>query len=382
MKGNRWISGLALWAMGSFVLAKEWTSTDGKVIEADVVTATAASVTLKMENGKIFNVPMDRLAKESQDEVRKWIAENTGDKKKKEGAKGETKRDFVDNFDADWPDTISADTTMEVEVAKEDAEKKEFIYHSVHYEFVCDSKLNTSVVRKFARLFEATYDYCRALPISSQRAHLSLEDKRHRIELFADRADYIKNGGPPSSAGVFMGGKNIIMVPLESLGVIASGSSYRVDYDKGNKTLPHEITHQLTDECYYSEGARGWFTEGLAEYVGTTPYTSGGTFKVRTNRDSLVEYVTAYGSDRSGGRAIGKDIAMAKPLRYWMMMPYDEFLSEPQRNYGMGALVTYYFFHMDGDGDRKAITDFMKALQAGKKGEEALEVLRMGPLLE
>ena len=33
---------------------------------------------------------------------------------------------------------------------------------------------------------------------------------------------------------------------------------------------------------------------------------------------------------------------------------------------------------MDGDGDRKAINSFLKALRAGKEGEEALESLCMG----
>ena len=66
------------------------------------------------------------------------------------------------------------------------------------------------------------------------------------------------------------------------------------------------------------------------------------------------------------------------PLREWMQMSYDRFISDAQRNYGVGALVTYYFFHLDRDGDRAAITAFLKALREGRQGEEALEALRDG----
>ena len=50
---------------------------------------------------------------------------------------------------------------------------------------------------------------------------------------------------------------------LRSLGVEKGAGGYRVDYDKTNKTLPHEILHQLTDHAYFAQGSMGWFTEGL-----------------------------------------------------------------------------------------------------------------------
>jgi hypothetical protein len=287
-------------------------------------------------------------------------------------ARGQVKTmPFIDNFAAEWPATAGADSTVVATVFKEDEKRQAFIYHSPHYEFVCDAKLNTSVVTKFARMFEATLDYCKALPLSMQKAHRSGTGNKQRVMLFKDKSEYIRSGGSATSAGVFISDQSLILLPLESLGVIASGSSFRLDYDKANNTLAHEITHQLTDASYFVSGARGWFTEGLADYVAITPYTSSGTYKVRSNLEPIIEYVTGK------ARANGKQISMM-PLRQWMLQPYTAFMGDSGVNYGVGCLVTYYFFHLDGNGDRKAITAFLRSLRQGKEGEEALGVLRMG----
>ncbi len=61
-----------------------------------------------------------------------------------------------------------------------------------------------------------------------------------------------------------------------------------------------------------------------------------------------------------------------------MLQSYGSFLNNPQVNYGSGALIFYYFAHMDGEKDGAALLEFCKALKSGKKGEEALEALRAG----
>ena len=61
-----------------------------------------------------------------------------------------------------------------------------------------------------------------------------------------------------------------------------------------------------------------------------------------------------------------------------MLQSYGSFVANGNFNYGLGLLITTYFFHMDKDGDRVAISAFLKALREGKEGEEALEVLLQG----
>ncbi|MEM9080110.1 MAG: hypothetical protein AAGC74_05395, partial [Verrucomicrobiota bacterium] len=282
--------------------------------------------------------------------------------------------DIPDNFDQPWPGRASAPDNILVELIEEDPEIPRYVYHSPHYEFICDAPLKPHLVKRFATLFEATREYCRQIPIATKKAHIAGTKYRNRILLYESVATYVANGGPPSSAGVYMPGKDIIMVPLTSLGVKKIGSSYSIDYREDNKTLPHELTHQLTDHFYYEQGSMGWFSEGLAEYIAVTPYRSG-SFNVKLAVNSIRAYATEYGRKDQGGRALGTEIS-APPLSQYMLQDYRSFVANANFNYGLGLLITTYFFHMDGDGDRKAITAFLKTLRDGKKGEEALSALR------
>jgi hypothetical protein len=154
------------------------------------------------------------------------------------------------------------------------------------------------------------------------------------------------------------------------------GTTYILDRDRSSKTLPHEITHQLTPDPYYAPGSRGWFTEGIAEYVAVTPYTVG-TYNVRMNLKAISEYVTAFGKNSKGGRNIGDKIHV-RSLKQFFIQDYATFLSDPQRSYGISALLVYYFSHFDGDGDGKRLKAFLGALREGKTGEAALDVLLDG----
>ena len=164
------------------------------------------------------------------------------------------------------------------------------------------------------------------------------------------------------------------MIPLSSLGVKKVSSGYNFDYTKSNNTITHELVHQLTDFEYYQAGARGWFSEGIAEYCAATPYQSG-QFSLTYNKRNFKEYVTASGIDGKSGWRLGTTIN-SHDLKFFMLQPYGSFVSDGPRNYGLGLLITYYFMNMESD--RKNITAFMKALKNGEKGEQALEKLLNG----
>jgi hypothetical protein len=230
------------------------------------------------------------------------------------------------------------------------------------------------VVRGFALMFEATHLFCRSLPLALDGGKKT--DGKLEIRLFEQYDDYIAAGGMQGSAGVFIGGRALVLVPLDSLGVRKVGSGYMLDRDKSSKTLPHELTHQLTPRLYFARGSMGWFTEGIAEYVAVTPYRSG-AFSVRGNHKDIIDYTTAYGSKNTGGRALGENIQI-DDLKKFMLQDYGEFLQYPQINYGCSLLITYYFLQMDGDGDAKRIKSFLKALRDGKTGEDAIAVLLDG----
>jgi hypothetical protein len=316
--------------------------------------------------GKNFEVPVASLSPDDRKFIDEWKKGDLTDPSGDAAVKA--------NWDAPWPTLVSVDIEQAIEVIKEDEAAKEYVYASPHYEFICDVKLNTSVVKRFSLLFEATNQVCRELPLGMVKP---FRKERHKIHLFETREAYIAKGGPPESAGVYIsrGGEGDILVPLTSLGVKKVGSNYSVDYDKENTTLSHEITHQLTDAEYYEPGSRGWFTEGFAEYIANSGYRSG-KFDI-DDLGKLKARVTAYGEDGNGGRALGEDIT-APDLQQFFTQEYDSFLANAQLSYGLSALIVYYYFHMDGDKDAANLKAFLKALKEEKTPPQLFEPLLAG----
>lgn len=342
---------------------RDWTNSDGKTISAELLDVSEGNAVLDM-GGKSFEVPIDTLSEADQAFIKEWS----------KSAPADTANDasIKPNWDGEWPKLVSADISQEIE---EKGEKDgEYIYLSAHYEFICDVNLNTSVVKRFSLLFEATNQFCRELPIGMVKP---FREARHQIHLFETKDAYFSKGGPQGSAGVYIsrGGEGDILVPLTSLGVKKVGSSYSVDYKEENTTLSHEITHQLTDKEYYRAGSRGWFTEGLAEYIAHSGYRSG-KFNV-DDLQRLKAHVTAYGEDNRGGRALGEEFN-APDLNEFFTQDYGSFVANAQLNYGLGGLVVYYFFHMDGEKDAANIKNFLKGLKEGKKVPEMYEPLLAG----
>lgn len=360
---------------------RTWTDAQSRKVEASLIRIEGESAVLKLADGREIPFPLTKLSEAD----RKYVEDNRAltptAKELAPSTKVATENPDVSkklNFSDPWPETIRFSEDPEISTVEEDPVKKHFIYESANYRYVCDVRLAKSVVKGFAVMFEATHLYCRTMPLAINGG--VKKDGKHLILLFEKFDDYVKAGGPPSSAGVFMGGRGVVMVPLGSLGVKPVGSGYMLDRDKSSKTLPHELAHQLTPDVYYDKGSMGWFTEGIAEYVAVTPYRSG-TYSVRGNQKDIFDYATGYGSKDMGGRALGTKINLP-PLKDFMLQSYASFLEQPQLSYGCGLLITTYFLHMDGAGDGKRIKAFLQALHDGKDGEESLGLLLDGRTFE
>ncbi|MDC0088327.1 hypothetical protein OAI07_02170 [Akkermansiaceae bacterium] len=308
----------------------------------------------------------------SPQKVEKVITNKSIEKSASEALKA--KYHLADNYSTPWPTSTSVSRSQGIGAASEDKANSRYVYQSANYEFISDVKLSTNIAKKFSLIFEATREYCRRLPISSMKAHVPGRGVRNKILLFGSMNNYIKNGGVVGSAGVFIPSKNIVLIPLSSLGVQENGGKYSLDHSESNIVLTHELVHQLTDSEYYQHGARGWFSEGLAEYCAATPYMSG-QYVTRSNQDNIKAYVTSYGRDNKEGRNLGEKIN-APNLKDFMLQPYGSFVSNANYNYGLGTLITYYFFHLEPD--RRNITSFLKALKQGRTGEDALTALLNG----
>jgi SLA1 homology domain 1, SHD1 len=359
---------------------RTWTDLQDRKIEATLLRIEGTSVVIKRQDGREIPFPLAKLCEADQryvEENRALIPESKGLITPATVTKPEAPAGTL-NFGNPWPDNTKFAEDPEITTVEENATTKSFIYESANYRYICDVRLTKTVVKGFAVMFEATHLYCRTLPLAFDGG--TKVDGKFKIQLFEKFEDYVKAGGPSNSAGVFIGSKGGVLVPLKSLGVKPMGSSYMFDRDKSSNVIPHELTHQLTPDCYFEEGAMGWFSEGIAEYVAITPYRTG-TFNVRGNQKPIMDYVTSFGAKNMGGRALGKKINMP-PLKAFMLQTYEHFKETAQLSYGSGLLLTNYFLHMDGDGDAKRTKAFLKALRDGKKGQDALDVLLDGRTYE
>jgi hypothetical protein len=254
----------------------------------------------------------------------------------------------------DWPRTVALPATPVVKIIREDADKKEFVYETEHYEFVCDSPLGANLVREFSRLFEATWLLNCVLPLDFKPAP---EDgrKKFRARIYTYESDYTDAGGPKGSAGVYSLHDGELKLPLSSLGVKMFGSRVIIDYNTENySTLIHEITHQMMSHWIVKLPL--WYIEGSAEYVEMAKYENGRFSFLRQNKN-LNNRLT------SGGGSF-----QMVPLEKLMTIRSKEWLAavgagQGSDNYASAAALTYYFYHIDGEGKGTHFKEYIRAAE-------------------
>lgn len=365
---------LFIFLLGSLatIQARTWVTKEGKQIEALLVDSHDTEVSIRLRSGRETTLALSELEQYDLNYIQTWKASLPAWQEQHIQAN-------ITPFSAPWPKRITTPIKQEITIVSEDSEQKRFIYQSQHYEYICDVRLSKSVISKFALLFESTHNYCRSLPLKLEKP-LRARQKRLPIILCESMESYHQMGGPPGSAGVFMSSRNLVMVPLPSIGVKKVGSGYMIDHKKNNHTLPHELTHQLTDRAYYRTGARGWFSEGLAEYVAATPYRSG-KHSLNSQTTAVKSYATEFGRKNDGGRGIGDKIDMPR-LKTFMTMSYSQFLQNGNKNYALGLMLTHYFIHWDGEEDRASLNAFLESLRSNEPTDKALGKLLNGRSFE
>jgi len=277
------------------------------------------------------------------------------------------------SFSKPWPRVVYGPKSIQLRKHQQLSGGGVYVYESSHYRFIIDTKVEPRVIQRFAVLFETTYKYVLSLPINASGRDLE-RDAKLPIYLFGDAASYYKAGGPMGSAGVYMPKNHSVLVPLSELGVQRRGNKW--EYLKGgeNRVLSHELTHQL------SAGPRfgSWYLEGAAEYVAATRYTHG-AYHASHGKHRVFAYVKdEKGLSDGSGRRLGSRVKMMK-LEEFMNLPYHRFAAEEaNKNYGVGLLLTYFFYHVDGRGEGARIKQYIKALQQGRSESEARRYLLAG----
>jgi hypothetical protein len=338
---------------------RTWTSADGRKMEAAFVALEGDAVKVRLANGSTVDVPLARLSAADQT----FAKSQTAAPATTATAPGEVAASKI------WPRSFSLPDRPEVVVVKEDTEKNEYIYRSPHYEFQCDSKLGSNVVREFGRIFESTWMLNCMLPLDLKPQPEKLREI-FLARLFTNKSDYMEAGGIEGSAGVYMSAKKALMVPLQSLGVKMVGSrvSLENNSDDDMATLIHEITHQMMN--HWLGRLPTWYIEGSAEYVEMLEYKRNGGFSLIGLGRQLQGYARRMNYS-GGGKSftmIDLEELMTIDGRRWAAaLGQDGAATE---NYGSAGLLTYYFYHLDGNGDAANIIAYLRELENAKTNEE------------
>lgn len=331
---------------------REWTSTDGKTVTGLMLGTEDDMVSVKLTStGKTSKIPLSRLSEADRDFVARqgWPLPKPWVK---------------------WPNDIKIGIgQIEVQSAVIDGR---FIYRTHHFEIISEAELGQMVVRDVARIFEGTYQLLAASPWGILARP---EKERFRAELYVSKGDYIKAGGPPNSAGVYLTERKVFMVPFESLGLKQTPKGYQRDENYTTKTLVHELTHMMMDDALQTMPM--WLIEGTAEYMELIPMRIGTfspsslpkalkTHNAGSKAYSIKEVFTMkHKVWQNGGTE--PEAAPARPKIPGQSGPI---FMPPQRIapavdlpplYHAGLLLTYYFMHFDGDGDAARLQRFIAA---------------------
>jgi hypothetical protein len=326
---------------GSAIAERTWTDVNGRTMKASLVSASADAVDLRLRSGRISTVPFSLLSKPDVAFVKAWKSKRIA-----------------------WLDEVDVSDSIDLEVVAEDAPKRNFVYRTKHFEFHSDRKIARSLINDFSLAFEATFAGLNALPLNLE---LNPPAEGHfQIWLFGDRRDYWREGGPVSTAGVYIPIERRILIPMELLNLKLVGSELRKrsnsSYD--NSTLIHEITHQVMHD--WLNHLPIWMVEGLAEYMSSVPYANGKfRFAENARNNGLKAALKRW---EGGARQASYFIRPARELfkitsKQWNHAEGNEAVS----NYSSSMLFVFYFMHLEGSGRGAKMVEFISDIRASKK---------------
>lgn len=365
---------LSLEALAQEAPVRPWKDTQGRIIQAAFVAASATSVTIRMPDGKQHEIPLARLSAEDQAFVR---TQQPAAPLATAAAAPSTPTASPTRLPVEkrtWPQNVVVPTrSIEIQPIEESVGQRRFVYRSEAFEFTSQAKLAGSVMKEVARTFEATRSLVSSLPwgIVCQPPE-GLE--RYQAALYETRNDYIAAGGPSNSGGVYMSGEKIFKVPFPSIGLEMRGKTWFKNDNYSGDTLIHEITHQMMHD--YLPFLPVWVIEGTAEYTEMLPYNAG-TFRADAHKNAMRDHIQEMLK-----RGLIADVGN---LEKHMTMRRTEWSSTAESShdamaglYFRSVLVVYYFCHLDGAEGKKG-QRFLRFMDAVYGETEALRTFFKDP---
>ncbi|OYV00318.1 MAG: hypothetical protein CFE26_24145 [Verrucomicrobiales bacterium VVV1] len=383
-------------------ISREWTSSDGKKVTAEYLGLQGKMVMMRLQGGKVIPYPVEKLSAEDATFVQKnpLIYRETW--------KG-------------WPSV--GIPMVNVDVTEKPSVEGKFIYTTPNFRFTTDANLGGTLMKDLARVFELTFQLQSKAPLGILA---SPTDGSYRADLFGKRADYQREGGPSSSAGVYLLKTKRFLAPLELMGVEPGDAGWRrsskEDYD--TTTIVHELTHMLTHDLLVNLPL--WVNEGYAEFMSGIPIESGcfrtskekireGLIKTATE-EAWLFYKNDYGTTNAQRPDTKKIAVSLLPVSSILQMKDEEWEgasvsgngprtssgtfrgTKPSQRlmlarYRTAHLILYYYIQIEGeagvaklrrflDENRKCMSQYLNYSEEFKQYEAAMDAFMRQPGVE
>jgi len=333
-------------ATASVLSARTWTDIDGRTLEAEFIQITDSVVVLQRNyDRREFRIPFATLSQKDREYLKTIIRKIT--------PSIEPTETIFPRYGLDWPRSAKAPLNLDIERVEENFETAYYHYRTLNFDFHSNVKLARKVVTEFAEIFEATLALVQVSPLNW---NVEAPESRYQAYFYEHYNQFVAAGGIPGSAGSYRSSERKIYVRLDVLGTRKTSTSISLD-GGDHRTLIHEITHQVQHEWLHKLPT--WLVEGYAGYIERIPYSD------RYFHIDDMALDLSYGS------------------RYSILSPYDllnmtssewnaNFAEDSMlvgRQYYSAYLLTYYFMHLDGDGDGRRLWDFLRALEKANSRE-------------
>lgn len=322
---------------------RTWTNSEGRTMQAQLLRRNAGELTFLLQNGQQATLSLSQLSAVDQQFIRTH---------------------YPAVAPTQWPDTVEVSSrALDVKAVEEDAAKRNYVYRSEFFQFTAQDKLAVSVMKEIARAFESTHALVSALPWAINPAPPA-DLGFYQAKFYLNRRNYILDGGPENSGGVYFTGDRIFRIPFDSLGLEMRGKTWFKNDSYRNDTLVHEITHQMMHD--FLPFLPMWIIEGSAEYAEMLPYNAG-KFLASAHQRGMKEYLRDFATNR------GISFSDATGLAAHMAVTQDQWTERGRvsadgqaRLYHASTILVYYFCHLEGDGNGTRFIDYMKSISKAR----------------
>jgi len=321
---------------------RTWTDVAQRQVEGVLEGVEGTQVQLRLRDGQVVKVPMDGLSKQDQAWIRDWV------KRSEDGYQGPPAEE-------DWPRIVRSPDLSIVEIISEDEEKNEFTYETKNYRFISDIQFSTSLVREISEVFEATLLVNSLLPLDLRPIP---EPGREKFvaRIFENESDFFQAGGLEGSTGTYRSGEKELIIPISSLGVKRYGNKVSMDYTMEDfRSLIHVITLQNLNR--WNSKLPVWLMHGAAEYLQVADYDNG-RYAFSRQDDRLANKLNDH--YESPFPMVSVHQLMTTTYGQWNHALAQ---GEASKYYVSALLLTYYFYHLDGENEGEHIQAFFKDLK-------------------